>query len=282
MLPLWYARRHAAQAGSSHLASVALAASIALVLVGCGDERTAPSHDDLPRLLDAHPAEWVRGSLSDVHVVFDALPWLGSSVRPAKRPEGGFALPPWISEDLDETEVVETSGDPKPAARRVAEAVEPRIALRLPATLPAARVLAALANLGESVAIGEVWVACRSPSDESGWARLPFFDDMGWGATLSWGSEAHAPGSEVAPVHLELLPSSGAVGRLRDRRRRVPEAEVWEQAGRLVSVGFNKERVLPVLVDPTVSLQQLLVSLLRLQALGNANLVVSVAKLPLD
>lgn len=252
-----------------------------LLLQSCGEKPSTPGYEDLPRLAEPVAKSWVRGNLSGVHALLDLMPWLEAATSAAERPRSGFVAPVDAYEDPATEEVLPLPGRRDGSDPAASRAVSPRVALRLPASLPASRAFEVLMGFGRTFDLGEVWIACRNASDECGWVQLPFSDDYGWGGTLSWASDQAVPGMEIPAVRVEVLPSEDGSGRLRDHDGRVSEDEIWNQLRRMKTVGLRKVRILPVVVDPSVTLQQLLVTLLRLEAEGDASLVVSVAKAPL-
>ena len=245
-----------------------LAMALLLLVAGCGGDKAPASREELPQLDEAAPEGWVQGSLAGVHVLFDTLPWVGPAVVTAERPTGGFLEPQDGFAPVEETE--QRHG----AASGGADAVEPRIALRFAASTPATRLGGALNGVSRLASMGDVWIACRNASNESGWVRLPMLFHLE-PSSLSW--DPVPPGEEVPGVHLEFLPSKSAVARLRDRSGQVPEEQVWKRLGRLIPIEHHP-RVLHVWIHPTLSLQQVLVSLRKLEAVSDASLVVSVSK----
>lgn len=237
------------------------------ISMGCGREKGAADRADLPQLGEAEPVGWLRGVLPAVHVSLDALPWLGAGVAPAQRPDGGLAVPFDAAEEVGEAEVHPGRGP------RSAPEVEHRVAIRLAGSLPAWRLMASLGGVSRIATLGDVWIACRNASDEPGWVRLPMLG-LAEESTLSW--EAVPPGEESPGARLDLLPSTEAIARLLDRDRRVPEQDVWTRVGRLVPIGATNLRIVRVWLHPSLPLQQVLVTLRKLEAASGASLVVTV------
>ena len=242
--------------------------ALLLLIAGCGGDKAPANREELPQLAEVAPEGWVRGSLPAVHVFVDTLPWIGPAAMTAERPKGGLLEP------HDDFAPVEEAEQRRGAASGKADAVQPRVALRFAASTRATRLGSALNGVSRLALMGDVWIACRNASNESGWVRLPMLF-RAEPATLSW--DPVPPGEEVPGALLEFLPSAGGLARLRDHSGQVPEDEVWKRIGRLIPIE-GQPRILHVRIDPTLPLQQVLVSLRKLEAVSDASLVVSVAR----
>lgn len=129
----------------------------------------------------------------------------------------------------------------------------------------------------------EVWLACRSKSNECGWVRLP--DDtsvFSWEPTLYWPTDELVRGDDVPAAELHILPARTALALVRDSEGRLSGDDIWEQLGRLTVASPEQVRLLGVVVDPNVPVGQLLLTLHRLEVRTDAVLHVSVSEVPLD